>query len=300
MIVVGVVAALAAGASFAAGGVLQQQSAVEAPASDTLSVRLFRDVLRRPRWLIGVGLAVAAYGWQALALSAAPLALVQPLIVSELLFAIPASMWQRRLHLVARDWAAIVAVAGGLGVALAAAAPRNGTGSSGPLGWVLALGCTVGVAAALTLSGRSRHGVGRAALFAAGAAVLFAAGSACLAQFVQELSTHGIVAGLTSWPPYALTGFSLLAFLLIQSAFQAGPLAVVMPVSDVVEPLVAVLLGIAVLDEHIVATPGRLALLAAATVVLLAGIVVLDRSPNVHAEQRLDGIAGRGERGRSG
>jgi len=63
---------------------------------------------------------------------------------------------------------------------------------------------------------------------------------------------------------------------------------------------IAVLLGIAVLDEHIVATPGRLALLAAATVVLLAGIVVLDRSPNVHAEQRLDGIAGRGERGRSG
>lgn len=289
MFIVGVVGALASGASFAAAGVLQKEAANDAPPQDALHLRLFEDVLRRPRWLAGILMAVVAYAFQALALSAAPLALVQPLIVSELLFALPISMRQRKLRLTRRNWASVLAVAGGLAAALWCASPHNGTGSASVTSWVTAQAVLVIVAGGLGVLGWRYRGTARAGLLAGGAAVLFAGSSTLLSQFVHELTTAGLTAALASWAPYGMAVFSLSAFLFIQSAFQSGPLAVVMPVSDALEPLVAALLGVIVLHETINTSPGRLVGLFLAGVVLIVGIVTLDSSANIHLLEQIEG-----------
>lgn len=288
MIVVGVVSGLAAGASFAAAGVLQKEGVLSAPQSDTLSTRLVWDVLHRPKWLAGIGFALVAYGLQALALSAAPLALVQPLVVSELLFAIPASARRRHLGLRWRDWCAVVALAGGLGVAMWSAAPQGSVGSTSPLGWALALGAVFALAALLTIIGRGLQPVVRAGFLSGAAAVLFAGSTACLTEFVHLLSTRGLVAGVTSWAPYTMAAFSLSAFLLIQSAFQSGPLAIVMPVSDAVEPIIAVVLGVVVLHETIRTSALGLVGLSLGATALLVGITMLDTSPSIHKLEELE------------
>ena len=89
MLALSVVAAIAAGCTFAVGSVLQQSAAREEPSENSLSLRLLVGLAHRPRWLIGIAGDFFSFGLQALALAFGPLALVQPLAVTGLLFAIP-------------------------------------------------------------------------------------------------------------------------------------------------------------------------------------------------------------------
>src|ERR1700757_2003320 len=84
-----IIAALGAAVSFAVAAVLQQGWARPASQDKSLSLRLLADLLRRPKWLAGIAFLLTGFGLQALALSYGPVALVQPIIVTELAFAIP-------------------------------------------------------------------------------------------------------------------------------------------------------------------------------------------------------------------
>jgi uncharacterized membrane protein len=71
--------------------------------------------------------------------------------------------------------------------------------------------------------------------------------------------------------------------LLIQSAFQAGPLAASMPVIDSTEPAVAIAVGVALFGEslHLGRLMGSLSVSGA--VLTLVGIFLLDTSPTLRA-----------------
>jgi drug/metabolite transporter (DMT)-like permease len=282
--VLGVAAAVAAGASFAAAGVLQQRAAARARDQRSLSVSLIAALARQPMWLAGIGLAAGSYGLQALALSAAPLAIVQPLLVTELLFAIPISARLYRRPLCARDWAGILTVAAGLAATVWGAAATDGGGGGTPLRWAIVGGGIACAALALAAAGRRRGPLARATLYAAAAALVFALSSALLASTVAGFAADGL-GGLARPAPYGMAAASLAGLLLIQSAFQAGPLAVIMPMVDWVQPLIAVLLGVSVLGESLSTDPAHLYALAVGALVALAGIVTLDTSPRVRAMQ---------------
>lgn len=57
--VIAVLAALAAAASFAGAGILQQRAASRQPADEALSLRLLTDLARRPMWPAGIEPTVA-------------------------------------------------------------------------------------------------------------------------------------------------------------------------------------------------------------------------------------------------
>ncbi|MGH9103161.1 MAG: DMT family transporter [Acidimicrobiales bacterium] len=278
----GVPVALAAGASFAAAGVLQQRAAAQMPANRSLSARLIIDLARHPSWLAGMGLAGVSYGLQALALSASPLAVVQPLLVSELVFAIPVSARLQGRRLGIQAWLGLVAVAAGIGAAVWGVAPSGGNdGTAGR--WVVVAGTMAVAAVILAAIGRRRRPLVKASLYAAAAALAFALSSAFLASVVDGFKTIGFSEVLKP-EPYALTAVSLAGLVLIQSAYQAGPLAVTMPMLDWVEPLAAVVLGVFVLGESVDTSAPHLSALALGAVAALGGIAALDSV----VRQRLD------------
>ena len=121
-----VLAALAAGACFASAGLLQQRAARTRTEDESLSPRLLGDLVRQPMWLGGITLAVLSYGFQALALANGPLSVVQPLIVMEVVFALPVAARLNHVHMGKRDWFGAVLVTGGLAGGLWAAAPSRG------------------------------------------------------------------------------------------------------------------------------------------------------------------------------
>jgi drug/metabolite transporter (DMT)-like permease len=275
----GVLAAVAAGASFAGGGVLQQRVAARSERQGS-AARLVAGLARKPAWLAGIAMAAASNALEALALAFAPLAVVQPLLVTELVFAVPVSARLVGVRLGAREWAGLAGVSVGLAAAVWGAAATGGGGVGSAPRWLAAGGVVALAAVCLAAIGRTRSALVRASCDAAGAALVFAVSSALLAATVHGFATAGL-GGFTRPAPYAMAVASIVGLLLIQSAYQAGPLAVAMPMVDWVGPLVAVVLGVSVLGESIDTSPAHLAALAAGAVVALAGMLSLDASPRV-------------------
>ena len=115
MFVASVIWAASAALSFALAAVFQQEAAQTTEEDTALSLRLLQALLRRRKWLLGIGLLPAGYGLQAMALANGPVALVQPIVTTELAIAIPIGMWRRHARAGRREWlgiAAGVAVAG--------------------------------------------------------------------------------------------------------------------------------------------------------------------------------------------
>lgn len=283
--IVAVIAALAAGCTFAVGSVLQQSAAREAPTDESLSLRLLVDLAHRKTWLLGIGSDAGSFALQALALAFGPIALVQPLLVTGVLFAIPLAVRLKGMRLHAQEWTGTVAVAGGLALFLAAASPSEGEPRTTLVTWVLIL-CGVGVSMVLGVAtGRALGGPIRASFYALAAGAAFGL-LAALTKTSTWLLGQGATAFFTAWQPYAMAAVAVVGAIVQQSAFQAAPLPASVPVMDAVEPTVAVLIGVFAFGEHLGTSPLALACEAVGIVALISGIVLLDRSPVVLALQR--------------
>lgn len=279
--IISIIAALLAGASFATAGVLQQRVAQTRPEGESLSPGLLLELAKQRLWLAGIGMAMLSYVFQSLALAFGPLALVQPLIVSELIFALPVSAKLHGLKMGRREWTGALAVAGGLALGIAASHPRGGSPSA-PLGsWLWAVGAVAALTALALLVGSRSRGPLRASSFALAGASIMGFQSALLSSTVHSFREAGIGATFLQWQTYLLVVASIGGLLLIQSAYQAGPLATSMPVMDGVEPTVAVVLGIMLFSEVVNTGTLALALTGLGIVAIISGILALDTSPMI-------------------
>jgi hypothetical protein len=117
---------------------------------------------------------------------------------------------------------------------------------------------------------------------------------AVLTKATTFLLGQGLNVALRQWEPYVLVGVGILALVCSQSAYQPGPIAYSMPMHDLLEPSVAVVIGITALNERIPLDPRSLAIIGIGAAMACAGIVILSRSPVVHGEyleHELDGAA---------
>jgi len=279
-----VVAALGGGASFAAANVMQQRTARKLEADDRIRPSLLLVLVRHPLWLAGFAASGLGFGLQAVALSLAPIVLVQPLIVTELLFALPLAAWLSGVRLGPREWSGALLVAGGLAAFLAIAQPSEGNDNPSDVAWIVVVGGVALAVLVVLLLAPRRKGIGRTSALGAAAGLCFGLMSALTKSFT-DLLHHSGIAALAHWQPWALVAVAITGLVLGQSAFQAGPLAVSLPLIDVLEPLVAGVIAVAVFGEQIGHAPAAVVglVLAGATVVI--GVVTLDRSPLVQRAQ---------------
>jgi drug/metabolite transporter (DMT)-like permease len=279
-----VAAALGGGASFAAANVMQQRTARRLDADDRVRPSLLLVLIRHPLWLAGFAASGLGFGLQALALSLAPIVLVQPLIVTELIFALPLAAWASGVRLGRREWSGALLVAGGLAAFLAVAQPREGSDAPGQLVWIAVVGgVALAVAIVLVLAPR-RRGIGRTSALGASAGLCFGLMSALTKSFTDLIHEHGPLA-VAHWQPWVLVVVAICGLILGQSAFQAGPLAVSLPLIDVLEPLVAGTIAVVAFGEQVAHGMGAVAGLLVAGLAVVAGVVTLDRSPLVQQAQ---------------
>jgi len=271
---IAVLAALAAAASFGVAAALQHRQARLTPQAG--GVRLLARLAARPLWLAGIALAAAAYGLQALALAFGPLALVAPIVATDLLFALPvAARWSRPLC--ARDWLGCVLAAGGVAAFLAAAPPSSGRSGAPARDWLLAF-AVVGLVCALALAmGRLATGPVRAAVTATAAGAVFGLTAAVTLSLTRLLRGAGPGAALAHWQPGALLVLGTAGLLLSASAFQAGSLAASLPVMDTVEPVSGVLFGTLLFGERLAASPAGITMQLTGAAAAIAGITLLGR-----------------------
>ena len=275
-----VVISLGSALLYAVASVLQQRAAVDVPAHVSMRVGLLVQLLRRPLWLAGVAADCCGYGLQFAALDRGSLVLVQPLLVTGLLFALPLGAALSRGRLRAGEWLGAAAVVAGLAVFLVVANPDQGRPSASNEAWGLLLLCTLVPTAVLVLGARGPQGARRAVLLAAAAGILYGL-TAALTKTSAHLLEGGVAHALSAWQPYALVAAGALGMLVSQSAFQAGPLTASLPVLTVVDPVVSILIGALVFAEGIETAAGAIALEVLSMTVMIGGVLLLTRSPLV-------------------
>jgi drug/metabolite transporter (DMT)-like permease len=275
--VLGVVAAALLGTSF----VLQQGAAQQVPASDLLRLRMVADLLRKPRWLAGIGAMVCGQVLSAWVIGHIILAVSEPLLATNLLVALSLA-WplsgQRLKPSEILGAAILLAGIVALAVAQSVSSAHDTIGS--PRYWPYC-GAAIAILGGCFAAGVRRcYGRVRALFAGAGAGLAFGVQDALTRRTVDALGgLHQLAALLTSWPAYCLVIASVAGLWLMQNAFSSAPLHVSLPAITAGEPVCGMVLGIIVFREKVPVSPGMIALQAAGAVALVVGVVMAARAP---------------------
>lgn len=243
--------ALLAAVFLAIGIVVRQRATMDVPPEKGVSIVMLRTLLGAPLWWAGTAAAVAGYGFQALALGWGSLLLVQPVLVSALLFALPLSAHLAGRRVTRAEWIWALVLTGSLTVFVVLARATSGDYDI-PVSVTMAVAvvCAAAVLACVIVATRSTNWR-RAVLLAVAVGVLFGV-VAVLTKIVMHMLIEGrVVSALTTPALYLVLTLGVIATLLQQSAFHAGSLQTSVPTMLVLEPVVAVLLGAIVLGEHL-------------------------------------------------
>ncbi|MEU9991239.1 DMT family transporter [Streptomyces sp. NPDC007971] len=261
------------------GFVLQQNAAQKAPLGDFLSFRLLLDLMRVPRWLGGIALMVAGMALGAIALGKGEISLVEPLLATNLLFALGLSRHQTKQPLGRQGWTGLALLAGGVTTFIVAGEPRAGHAVTDPLRHWLIIGATLGAAMVLTTyAKRSRLSWGPV-LLATAAGLLYGVQDALTRVSGTRFAAGGLTQLLTGWQPYGVLALGVTGLVLVQSAFETAPLRMSLPALTAAQPLAGILCGVGFLGDRLRTDTGALAWEAAGLAAIVAGIVLLGLHP---------------------
>ncbi|GHH18615.1 DMT family transporter [Streptomyces lanatus] len=257
------------------GFVLQQNAAQKAPLSDFLSPRILLDLMKVPRWLGGIGLMVVGMALGAMALGQGEISLVEPLLATNLLFALMLSRRQTKQSLGRQGWTGLALLAGGVTAFIMAGQPTGGTATSDPIRHWLIIGVMIGTALLLTAyAKRSRLSSGPA-LLATAAGLLYGVQDALTRVTGERFAEGGMMEVLTGWQPYAVVALGLTGLILVQSAFETASLRMSLPALTAAQPLAGILCGVGFLGDRLRTDAGALAWEAAGLAGIVVGIILL-------------------------
>ena len=273
-LVIAVPAAVLGAAGFGLATAVQQRASKQVAARPTLSPRLFLDLVRHPAWILGVLLTVVALAGQLVALAFGPLAVVQPLLVTGVVFAgtFAALLAGRRPD----RWVAVCGLACSAGLAAflllarPSAGPEGGDADLGS-GVLLAIVVVILTVASLTYAALTSH-PSRVLALALATGLLFGV-TAGLMKVITDQLRVGLTEPFTHPVLYVACVIGPLGFLLSQNTFQQGQLvSPAVAVITSVDPVVGVFAGVAWLGEDLDTSAGLLAGEVVAAVVVLVAI----------------------------
>jgi hypothetical protein len=294
MTALSVILALFSALAFASSTVLQQGAArVTALRHGTgrlswLPVLGFLGrMVRQPAWLVGYGLNTAGFIGHVVALRFGAIAVVQAILVIQLLFALLISAFRRNLRPTPRDWlGAVLVCAGIVTLVLLRGHVEQRVGSRLAVG-IFAL--LVGVALITLLSVaralRDRAQL-RTALVAVGAGLCFCTTAVMVVVLSHDLTDHGPTA-LVSWPLVGVIASASVGTVLVQDAFASGSLPTAVTAMTIADPVSSGVVGTFLFD---VTRPSGLELwlgLPLVAALIITGVTLLATSRTLHDERHL-------------
>jgi drug/metabolite transporter (DMT)-like permease len=237
--------------------------------------RLVRYLFRNPLWLFGWVALAAAFLFQALALHIGLVSVVQPLLATELVFALVLRRFWVRQSIRLITWGAAALTCAGLAVFIVAGEPTGGNSVPASHHWIGAV-VACGAGAGLLVAAAQRGSPGwRAAAYASAAAAIWALVATFIKAATDTLTQFGVAGMFTRWPIYALAAGGVAGTLLQQAALHVGPLRISQPFLVIIDPMVSIALSVWLFDEHFTSDGAVLAVAAIAFAVMCAGVVLL-------------------------
>lgn len=272
-VALGILIAFAAAVANAFALVLQAEEARDTHGRDAARLTLLWRLAHRRRWLVGTALLTVGWPLQILALSFAPLTVVQPVLATFQLILVAIACFKQHRQVTSAEWFGAIAVTAGVTLVVVAA-PHRAIAHPPPARLAVPL-AVIGIAALIAFGSGRRH-PRRGLVVAVGAGLGYA-----WVDFADKLVSNAISAGLLLpaiiWL-LAVVGFGAIAFLEESTALQCHPAVQVAPVVGAIQEPLPVLMALAGGIEAWSGGASRLGGLAAGLALAGVGAAVLARS----------------------
>jgi drug/metabolite transporter (DMT)-like permease len=283
--------ALMAAFLFAVAATLQQKGALKLDGVSLAKPMSLVRLVGQRMWLFGTAALLVGYVLQAAALDRGRLAVIQPLLVTTIVFALPLGWLLTNQRVGRREVGGAGVIIVGLGAFAIYGDPAGGKDNAPNDEWAIAIVLLSTICAGLLVLGRHGTPTKVAAVYGTIAGILFGL-SAALTKQTIELLHEGVGVMLSHWQCYALAVAGVLGFVLQQVSLGTGRLAPSVATVSVANPVVGVVLGIAIFDERL-SRPGWHVLVAVIGLVLaLGGAVLISLSSQPGPEPRSEPAEG--------
>jgi drug/metabolite transporter (DMT)-like permease len=270
---------------FAASGFLEQRAAQTVVADQPQTVRvsgmgvLMRRLVRNRTWLMGWIVNITGFVTQAGALQLGTVAVVQPVMSTQLMFSVPLAARQLRRRPRWREIGFAGLVCAGLAVFFTVEGARQLLSSTEDRDRVMLAAASTAALVIVLAAISTRCSLEVAAHLAAVCAGLCFAISAVFTKLTtSDLIDRGVAATATDWPGYLLAVGTLAGLMLEQTAFAGGPLPWAIAAMSVTNPIASYAIGILAFHVPFPDTPGKLAGIAASGALIIAGLSGLSNS----------------------
>jgi drug/metabolite transporter (DMT)-like permease len=278
--------ALVAAFFFALAATLQQKGALGMGEVSLGSPKSFVTLVKQTWWMLGTIALLTGYAFQAVALAHGRLAVIQPLLVTTIVFALPLGYFLTSQIINRREvfGAAIVVI--GLAVFTVVGDAGDGKDNAPANEWALAVLVFGGLSAVLLVMGGRGSITQKAGLYGACAGVLYGLSASLCKPTVEIFGNDGIGAVLTSWEAYAFAVAGVLAFVVQQVSLATGKLATSVATVSVFNPLVSILIGTLLLDERLAEPRWHKVIAYCGLGLALLGAVVISLATEGEKEER--------------
>jgi drug/metabolite transporter (DMT)-like permease len=242
--------ALIAAFLFALAAALQQKGSLNLPTISLAHPMSLVRLVGEKVWLLGTLALFAGYLFQAGALDRGRLSVIQPLLVTTVVFALPLGYFLTKQHVGRREVIGAVVIIIGLALFVSFGDPAGGNENASNSQWAIAIGLLSVLSVLLLVFGRSGGLSMKAAVYGTVAGILFGLSSALTKPTLNFLH-ESVSTMLSHWECYALAVAGVLGFLLQQVSLGTGRLAPSVATVSVANPIVGILIGILLLDERL-------------------------------------------------
>jgi drug/metabolite transporter (DMT)-like permease len=308
---IGIAVAAIATTSYNVGLIFEKRALGNLPAIDARhAFVLARTVLFSPVWLFGFALMLCGFGLQVVALTLAPVSVVQPVLGSGVVILVLLSRIVLRERLGRLEFSCVLCVAAAIAAIALSATGTDGRVGHDASGWLIAVVAIPACVIALVLGARSlrpaAHG-GKHRVPAVGVSYGLAAGLLygvatlaikALSGVIYAHSGHVVALGialLRSPYPYLTVACSAVALLIFQTGLQRCRVSIVGPVSNITGSIFFMIAGTWLFREKLPTDPVDLLLRLGGIVVAGVAVVILSRQPTNEAEPLRTGKVGQAD-----
>ena len=245
------VLALCAALLFALAATLQQKGALGMGEVSLRSPASFLRLVRQTWWLLGTVALLGGYVCQAVALDHGKLAVIQPLLVTTIVFALPLGYLLTGQVVNRPEIVAAAFVVVGLAVFAVVGDAAAGNDSAAGWEWAIAIAVLAAGAGALLVAGGRGSTAQKAGTYRACAGLLYGLSTSLWKPSGALLEADGLGRMLASWEFWVFAAAGVLAFLVQQVSLATGSLAPSVAMTSVVNPLVCIAVGTLVLEERL-------------------------------------------------
>jgi drug/metabolite transporter (DMT)-like permease len=279
--------ALIAALLFAVAATLQQKGALNLDGVSLANPMSLVRLVGQRMWLLGTVALLIGYLFQAAALDRGRLAIIQPLLVTTIVFALPLGWLLTNQHIGRREVGGALVIVLGLALFAIYGHPAGGKENASNSEWAVAIIVLGVICALLLVLGRQGTPTRVAAVYGTVAGILFGL-SAALTKPTLDMLHQSVGEMLSHWQCYALAVAGVLGFVLQQVSLGTGRLAPSVATVSVANPIVGVLLGVLIFDERLSRPAWHVVVAVLALLVALGGAVLISLSSQPGAEPQAD------------